>query len=951
MHGRRLGAALVVFSIGWGALGASGEEPLRYDRHRIVRVEVRNEAQLQALEAAGTTILNCTPGVGPLDVLVDPDQLRGVEQLGLRPLVVQDDVQGMVDRQRQGAAASVIAGADPFADYFLNYHPYDGVGGILWYMNELATRYPTLASMVNVGTTLEGRTIWAIRISGSGPATKPAVVYFGCEHAREWIAATVPPYLAAYLLQNYAIDPDITDLVDNVEFFLVPVFNVDGYVYSWTTNRFWRKNRRNIGGGVYGVDLNRNWGEGWGGQGSSGTASAETYRGTSAFSEPETQVLRDFIIAHPNLRAQLDVHSYSQLILWPYGYTSALSPDEAVYQDVGLAMKSLISGVFGVNYNAGPLYTAIYPAAGVSVDWTYVQRGMFSISYECRDTGLYGFTLPAAQIIPNNEELLPATLHMTQSDWVRSALRIEFPAGVPTTMTTGADTPIAVRIVEQTDSVEPGSARLHHRYDPSGPFLETPMASLGGEDYLAVLPATNCYSSPEFYFSAGSTGGGVVAKPRQVPTPQYYSAELFSDVTVFYQNDLDANPNWTRQGQWAFGQPTGGGGTEAGGPDPVSGHTGSYVYGYNLVGDYTDNMPEYHLTSAALSCSGRTGVHLSFWRWLGVETAAYDHAYVRVSTNGAAWNTVWRNQSEVADTGWVLQDLDISAIADNQPTVYLRWTMGSTDSAVTYCGWNIDDIRLYTTTCQAMLGDHDGNRFIGDDDYTYMETCYSGQALPFGPGCRIFDFDADGDVDCDDGAAFAEVWMEPGMPPTLSACTRLSSPIVAAEGSRYLRVTPQPGTDSVSLLVTSPSFPCWSRYADFDPDPVFAAAKIARLVELPVYRLPEEWGTIHVADRDIVPNSQYRIRVRIENGESSAPASAATLAWADILAPYGVIDALDIAGAIDQFKHLIGAPPLERCDLYPSVPDHNVDGIDLIMVVDSFKGLPYPLPTPPPCAP
>jgi hypothetical protein len=163
--------------------------------------------------------------------------------------------------------------------------------------------------------------------------------------------------------------------------------------------------------------------------------------------------------------------------------------------------------------------------------------------------------------------------------------------------------------------------------------------------------------------------------------------------------NLDTNPGWTTSGQWAWGHPTGGGG-QYGGPDPTSGHTGPNVYGYNLAGDYANLIPEYHLTSTAINCSGLTSVQLRFWRWLGVEQPAYDHAYVRVSNNGSTWTTVWQNTAQVADTAWSQQEFDISAVADNQPTVYLRWTMGATDSSWQFCGWNIDDIQIWAIGSQ-----------------------------------------------------------------------------------------------------------------------------------------------------------------------------------------------------------------------------------------------------------
>jgi len=161
-----------------------------------------------------------------------------------------------------------------------------------------------------------------------------------------------------------------------------------------------------------------------------------------------------------------------------------------------------------------------------------------------------------------------------------------------------------------------------------------------------------------------------------------------------YVFDMDSNPNWNTEGQWAWGQPDGLGG-EYGEPDPNSGHTGSNVYGYNLSGDYTNSMPEYHLTSTDIDCSDLTQVQLKFWRWLGVETYVYDHAYVRVSNNGTNWVEIWSNTDYVEDSSWSQHEFDISSVADGEETVYLRWTMGTTDSSWRYCGWNIDDVEIW----------------------------------------------------------------------------------------------------------------------------------------------------------------------------------------------------------------------------------------------------------------
>ena len=170
--------------------------------------------------------------------------------------------------------------------------------------------------------------------------------------------------------------------------------------------------------------------------------------------------------------------------------------------------------------------------------------------------------------------------------------------------------------------------------------------------------------------------------------------------TLQYSWNMDSNPGWTTEGLWAWGQPTGGGG-QYGSPDPTSGYTGSNVYGYNLSGDYENNLPENHLTTDTIDCTGMSQVTVKLRRWLGVESPSYDHAYVRVSNDGNSWITVWENQSSVTDSSWSLQEFNISSVADGRPTMYLRWTMGATDSSWQYCGWNIDDVEIWAVQTTA----------------------------------------------------------------------------------------------------------------------------------------------------------------------------------------------------------------------------------------------------------
>jgi C1A family cysteine protease len=213
------------------------------------------------------------------------------------------------------------------------------------------------------------------------------------------------------------------------------------------------------------------------------------------------------------------------------------------------------------------------------------------------------------------------------------------------------------------------------------------------------LPLTITLTSQANALPAGSYTGQLRLTNLQSSVTQAREINLGivgASPGTFYCNPLNADPGWTCEGFWAFGVPQGLGGN--GSLDPQSGYTGSNVYGYNLSGNYQNNMTTTRsLTSTAIDCRGQHNIKLQFWRWLGVESALYDYAQVSVSTDGTHWTRVWQNTADLLEQTWTWCEYDISAVADDQPTVYLRWSMGTTDSSGTYCGWNIDDIALNGT--------------------------------------------------------------------------------------------------------------------------------------------------------------------------------------------------------------------------------------------------------------
>lgn len=168
------------------------------------------------------------------------------------------------------------------------------------------------------------------------------------------------------------------------------------------------------------------------------------------------------------------------------------------------------------------------------------------------------------------------------------------------------------------------------------------------------------------------------------------NVELVMTEDLYFFN-LDTNPGWTRTGAWYFGAPNG---TGSFGGDPNSAYTGSNTYGF-AFGDYINNLPKRYLTTTPLNFANSSGVQLEFRRWLGIEDSFFDEAAIEVSNNGSTWIPVWIHTSgSFSENAWSLQTYDISAIADGQSSVQVRWVMGTTDESVTYPGWNIDDVRF-----------------------------------------------------------------------------------------------------------------------------------------------------------------------------------------------------------------------------------------------------------------
>jgi carboxypeptidase T len=313
-----------------------------------------------------------------------------------------------------GFEMAMIEGKETFPPAYAEYHDYAEVEAAL---TELAQTYPAIVSKFSLGQSHEGRELWAVKISDNPDLDEPeegGMLLVAQHHAREILSTEVALFAAQKLAESYGTDEMITALVDNREIFVAPTINPDGGEFDREGGFFalWRKNRRQNPDAIsycWGVDLNRNYGHEWGGVGSTNFPCDLTYRGPDAFSEPETQAVRDFVLAHDNIRVLLTLHSYSELVLWPWSYT-----EDPLDDATDLAIFETLGNYFADQNGYEPKQgSGLYPTTGDTTDWAYGELGIYAFTFELSPTSPldgFGFYPKPGIIEPASQENFPAFL-------------------------------------------------------------------------------------------------------------------------------------------------------------------------------------------------------------------------------------------------------------------------------------------------------------------------------------------------------------------------------------------------------------------------------------------------------------------------------------------------------------------------------------------------------------
>ena len=580
------------------------------------------------------------------------------------------------------------------------YYTFDEIVADLDTMSQL---FPNLITeKFSIGTSHEGRTIWAVRISDNPNINEdePTVGFDALVHAREPQSMATLMYFMWYLLENYGTDPEVTYLVDNREIYCVPCFNPDGYEYNRQTNPngggMWRKNRRN-NGGSYGVDMNRNFSYMWGydNSGSSPDPTSNTYRGPSAFSEPEAQAVRDLAIQH-NYGTHFNMHSSGNYYLYPWGYIDEQTPDSLTYREFAGDMGNYSGYTFGT----GPQLLG-YASNGSVRDWMYgeqidknkifgytieigpafwpSQNEIFSIAQVNVRSNMYHAFVAGEYvklIAPNfnqeyflpgdNVELLPEF----KNKGLASAYNLSIDLSSPSEFVTINSGNVTI------DSIE---ARSTHTLTSPLFFTISNSATLEQEIPLVLTTHTN----------------GSLMSTDTVTIIIGYPVLVFADTTnnpdeLWTITATPSNPKWEATSSTFYSAPT------------------SFTDSKN--GNYDDDATVTMTLTDAIDLTGYTNPRLIFWTKFDIE-GNWDYGQVEVSSNnGGSWIPLEGDYTEPGvgnfqptgepvydgvESNWVQEKISLANYLSSE--LKIRFQL-RTDGGVTRDGWYVDDIGILIYT-------------------------------------------------------------------------------------------------------------------------------------------------------------------------------------------------------------------------------------------------------------
>ena len=684
-----------------------------------------------------------------LDIVVTMEEAHGLLEIGIPFDVRQHDLtEYYVTRSMPGIERDF-----PLGSMLGNYTLLETIAQ----MDTLRNMYPDFVSEKDsIGTSIEGRTIWAFKVSDypSVDEDEPEVLYTGLTHAREPVGMMNLFYFVRWLCENYSSDATSEFLVNHREMWFVPIINPDGYAYNETIapngGGMHRKNRRpnpdnsNCNNGTQqGIDLNRNYSYNWGADnsGSSGNPCSAVYRGASAFSEPETEAISDFILAR-QFKNVLHYHTYSNVLIHSWGDgTFPDEPDLSTLREIGAEMTRENGYAVGTGTE-----TIGYGVNGDAVDWTYGTAGLISYTPE---VGSY-----ADNFWPSEDRVVPLCQNQVHSNKVFALVAgsdyIVYDRLFDNQFPTLEDT-VAISLVIQNRGLTDSDGSVSLTINPLND------ASLINSQTVIIQTIPSRTTDTTIIFLSVSAACINGTKAGLVITIQDTSslAKLDSVSVIFGTPEVifqDGGENgmtfWTDDDEWGTVQ------------DAVEGMysiTDSPIGDY--VGDWGTSITQF---INPLSFAGVVYPYVTFASKWSIEKN-YDFVQFQISTDGISWHplsgdytTIGSGQtaqpsSEPGYDGyqedWVNEFIDLAIFA-HEPEVNIRFILSS-DGSVEEDGFYFDDFSINGYQ-RFLKGDLYQDQILNVYDllvlieYTIFNNTIPANLIPFG------DMNADGSVNIDD---------------------------------------------------------------------------------------------------------------------------------------------------------------------------------------------------------
>ena len=572
-------------------------------------------------------------------------------------------------------------------------------------LDSMKSHFPNLiTTKVSIGNTVESRPIYMVKISDNPDVdeAEPEILYTALHHAREPQSMMQMIYFMYYLLENYNTDPSIQYIVNNRELYFIPVLNPDGYEYNRITypsgGGMWRKNRKN-NGSSYGVDLNRNYGPYtyWNAPngGSSTDPSSDTYRGTAPFSEPETSSIKNFLTTR-YFKNALNYHTYSNLLIYPYGALEQETPDSAIFREFARDMTSYNGYTYGTDQQ-----TVGYSTRGNSDDYFYdgdilLNHGkIFAMTPEVGSTGFW----------PSQPEIFPLAIENLKPNLYYAYVAGEYVSAI--------NPYFSQQYFNPGDNVDLIIPQLKNKglSDASNISLslssDNPLITINsGVVNVGSIPArTTLNINQNLSFTIGSTMPADVNVKMLLTvstsgTPMFVDTLSFitgTPIMIFADSTNDPTLLWNITAtpsipKWES--------------TTLAFHSSPTSFTDSKTGEYANTATVTMTLKDAIDLSANAHPRLNFWTKYDIESN-YDYGQVEVSTNnGSSWvplNGLYTTpgSGSFQPTGeplydgiqstWVNEIMDLSNYNSNQ--VKLKFEL-RTDGSVTEDGWFVDDIGI-----------------------------------------------------------------------------------------------------------------------------------------------------------------------------------------------------------------------------------------------------------------